>query len=201
MREDLTEVAVVLDRSGSMAAMAGEAIGGFNAFLESQRRDPGEVRLSLVLFDHEITPVWTSAPLATVRPLDSATYEPRGTTALHDAVATTIDEVGQRLAAMPEAERPARVIVAILTDGMENASSRFRAYDVAKRIRHQREKYGWEFVFLAANQDAVVEAQKLAIAAVDAISFEASQSGIVAAHARLDAEVKLRKQRPRGPVN
>lgn len=201
MRDDLTEVAVVLDRSGSMSAMAEEAIGGFNAFLESQRQDPGEVRLSLVLFDHERIAVCTSAPLAAVRPLDAASYEPRGTTALHDAVATTIDAVGSRLAALPEAERPGRVIVAILTDGLENASSRYSAADVAKRIRHQREKYGWEFLFLGANQDVVLEAAKMAIPAADAIAFQGSGQGVAEAHARLDAEVKLRKQRPRSPVN
>ncbi len=201
MRDDLTEVAVVLDRSGSMSAMAEEAIGGFNAFLESQRQGPGEVRLWLVLFDHELIPVWTSAPLAAVRPLDAGSYVPRGTTALHDAVATTIDAVGQRLAALPEAERPGRVIVAILTDGQENASSRFTAAEVAQRIRHQREKYGWEFLFLGANQDVVSEAAKMAIPAADAIAFEASGRGVAEAHVRLDAEVRLRKQRLRSPVN
>lgn len=154
-----------------------------------------------MLFDHEITPVCESLPLAAVHPLNSSSYEPRGTTALYDAVATTIDAVGQRLDALPEAERPGRVIVAILTDGLENASSRYTARDVARRIHHQRKRYAWEFVYLGANQDAVLEAGKMAIAPQDAIAMSSAPGGVREAHARLDDEVKQRKQRPRGPVN
>lgn len=201
MREDLTEVAVVLDRSGSMEAIRSDAIGGFNAFLADQKKDEDELRLTLVLFNHEIDTIHARVPVAEVPPLDEATYVPAGTTALLDAVGRTVDELGERLAATPEAERPGQVVVAILTDGLENASRDYTPAQIRDRIRHQQADYGWEFLFLAAGQDAVVEGGNLDIPAGNAIAFEASPAGIREASSRLSDETTRRKRRGKKLVN
>jgi len=189
MRKDLTEVAVVVDRSGSMEAIREDAIGSFNAFLAQQKAGDGELRLTLVLFNHEVETPYFAAPVAAVPPLDAASYVPGGTTALLDAMGRTIDELGARLAATPEAERPGKVLVAVLTDGLENASRDYTLRQVRHRVRRQREKYGWEFFFLAANQDAVLEGGRLAIPAADAVAFTATSSGVHEASRRLGEKV------------
>lgn len=189
MRSDLTEIAFVLDRSGSMNPIAADAIGGFNTFLASQQSLPGEARLTLVLFDHEYLVTHNNVDIRSVPPLDSAAYVPRGMTALLDAVGRTIDDVGARLATTPEEQRPAKMIVAILTDGQENASRDYSFATLASMIKHQQEKYSWEFLFLAANQDAIAAAGALSIQPKDAISFQATGQGVRQAHAALNARV------------
>lgn len=193
MKKDHAHISFILDRSGSMHSLCSEAIGGFNAFVESQRAAPGTADLSLLLFDHEYTPVLENVDLRTVQPLTAETYQPRGTTALLDAIGRTIDDLGTRLAALPERARPGKVIVAILTDGFENASRRYTRERVSAQIRHQQEKYDWEFVFLAANQDAIASAAALSIAAGDAVSFDATAAGVREAYAMLDREVSRRR--------
>lgn len=163
MKKDSAEIVFVLDRSGSMSSMAKEAIGGFNAFIEEQKKLPGDAKLTLVLFDHEYQLVYGGKDIKSVEPLCDHTYVPRGTTALLDACGRTIDDVGKRLSEMIEEDRPGKVLVAILTDGLENASSDFTKAKISEMISHQREKYSWEFVFLAANQDAISEATKIGI--------------------------------------
>jgi uncharacterized protein YegL len=125
MNANLCEIGFVLDRSGSMESMRLEAIGGFNAFLASHQKAAGEAKLTLVLFDHEYIVTHDGRPVKEVPALDPRTYVPRGTTALLDASGRTINTIGERLDKMPEAERPGKVIVSILTDGLENASQEF----------------------------------------------------------------------------
>jgi hypothetical protein len=144
-----------------------------------------------VLFDHEYLVVHNNIAICAVPPLDSNTYVPRGMTALLDAVGRTIDDVGARLAATPEAERPAKVIVAILTDGQENASRDYTFAKVSAMIKHQQEKYSWEFLFLAANQDAIAAAGALSIHAKDAIAFQATGQGIRNANMVVSERVAL----------
>ncbi len=115
--------------------------------------------------------------ISEVAPLDATTYLPRGSTALLDAIGRTIDDLGRRLAATPEPERPAKVIVSILTDGYENASQKYTQADIAARIRRQRDQYSWQFLFLGANQDAIATATKLSIAANDAATYQADAAG------------------------
>ena len=173
----LTEIAFVLDRSGSMSAVAQSAAAGFNEFLRDQQAAPGQARFTLVLFDDEYLVPAAAVPIAEMVPLDAGTYVPRGSTALLDAIGRTVDDLGRRLAATPAPERPAKVIVAILTDGYENASHRYSQQDIARRIRHQRDKYGWEFLFLGANQDAIATAAGMNIAAANAATFQADAAG------------------------
>lgn len=177
MNNNLVHVACVIDRSGSMSSVRSDAIGGFNTFLEEQKKGPGEAVLTLVLFDHEYQVVHDAVPVASVAPLDETTYVPRGTTALLDAIGRMIDDLGARLAAMPEEERPAGVIVAILTDGAENASMEYSHARVAEMIEHQRTVYNWSFVFLAANQDAINEAEKMNMDPALAFRYDATAHG------------------------
>ena len=174
-----TEIAFILDRSGSMQSMTHAAIAGFNEFLKAQQAtvdDQGQpipATFSLILFDHEYLPVYNRQDIQTACPLTLETYVPRGSTALLDAIGRTIDHIGQELAATPEADRPAKVIIAILTDGAENASRHFSMEDINQRITHQTGKYQWEFMFLGANQDAIATAARMGIHAHHAATFAA----------------------------
>jgi uncharacterized protein YegL len=163
MKENLTELIFILDRSGSMGTMMKEAIGGFNSFLEEQKKLPGEAKLTLALFDNHYDLMCNGKDIKCVEPLDERTYVPRGTTALLDAIGRTVDDVGRRLNDTPENERPSKVLVAILTDGLENASRDYSRNKINDIITHQRGKYSWEFLFLAANQDAIDAGTKIGI--------------------------------------
>lgn len=185
MNSNLTEIVCIIDRSGSMAAIQRDAIGGFNSFLAGQKRLDGEASLTLVLFDHEYERVLDGVPLSEVGPLTPFTYVPRGSTALLDAVGRTIDEVGRRLAATAENERPGKILVCILTDGLENASRFYGRRRIQEMIEHQQAKYGWEFQFLAANQDAFAEARRMGIAQRDAAPFVADSEGVKEAFSAL----------------
>jgi hypothetical protein len=195
MQADLTLIVYILDRSGSMQPLAGDAIGGFNAFLASQQQQPGRADFTLVLFDHEYLVPVARMDITKVAPLDSKSYVPRGQTALLDAVGRTIDDVGKQLAETPEDQRPGKVIVAIFTDGLENASRDYTYDRVSQMIRHQQETYSWEFLFLAANQDAVVSAAKLAIPAPNAMNFAASPAGVRLSQTMLDEAITTRRQK------
>ena len=160
-----TEIAFILDRSGSMNSCQQAAIAGFNQFLDDQQKTEGLAKLTLVLFDDEYLVAVSSIPVQEVVPLTDDTYQPRGCTALLDAIGQTVDDLGRRLAALTEKDRPGQVIVAILTDGLENASQRFNWKEIAGMIKHQTDTYKWIFLFLGANQDAIATAANLSIAA------------------------------------
>lgn len=178
MRENLTEMVFVLDRSGSMSGLAADTIGGFNELIEKQKKIEGHAYVTTVLFDHEYEVLHDHVALEEVAPLTDKEYFARGSTALLDAVGRTIDAVGARLAAAPEEERPAHVVFVITTDGMENSSREYTAQRVRGMIEHQQQKYSWQFVFLGANMDAVSEARKLGISAKYAADFTPSHSGV-----------------------
>lgn len=177
MKAGYTHITVVLDRSGSMQAIRTDAIGGFNQFLKDQQALPGEATLSLVQFNGEIFLQHEFTPLAEVKPLDEHTFIPQGNTALLDALGLAIYRTGQRLAALAEADRPEKVLVVVLTDGMENASRHYTPEKVAQMIRHQEKAYGWDFLFLAANQDAITTANGMGLAADRAVDFSATGHG------------------------
>lgn len=189
MQNDLTEIAYVLDRSGSMQTLVSDAIGGFNSFLSSQQQLEGRANFTLVLFDHEYLVVHKSVDIGQVPPLDARTYVPRGQTALLDAVGRTIDDVGAHLAKLPEAQRPAKVIIAIFTDGLENASRVYTTERLAESIKHQQDVYKWEFLFLAANQDAIATAKTMAIPAAQAMTFAFSPTGVRESQEKLSQRV------------
>lgn len=178
MRENLTEMIFVLDRSGSMRSLTADTIGGFNELIEKQKKLEGDAYVTTVLFDHEYELLHDHVALKDVAPLTDREYFARGSTALLDAVGRTINTVGARLAATPEEERPAHVVFVITTDGMENASREYTAKQVREMVEHQQQKYSWQFVFLGANMDAVSEAGKLGISASHAANFAPSQRGV-----------------------
>jgi hypothetical protein len=190
MKEGLSAIICIIDRSGSMELIKTDAIGGFNAFLEEQKKLPGEATLTYVQFNHESEVILENKPLQEVEPITEREYQPAGMTALLDAVGTTIDAAGKRLAAMPEKQRPKNVIVAILTDGHENASKTYTLSDIKERITHQKENYAWDFIFLGANQDAFDEAAKIGIDQKDSFQFDATKEGIKEAYVNLSSSVK-----------
>lgn len=195
MNPNLTEIAYILDRSGSMAPMTEAAITGFNAFLQQQLDEPGDANLTLLLFDNEFLHPNQRTPLQEVRPLDATVYVPRGRTSLLDAIGQTIDELGKTLAKESEKKRPGKVIVVIYTDGYENSSTRYSLGKINEMITHQREKYGWEFMFLAANQDAIATAAQMGIARHMSSSVEFSAKGMCDSSAAFARKVKaIRKQ-------
>jgi uncharacterized protein YegL len=198
MNDHLTDIAFILDRSGSMQSMVVPAIEGFNRLLRDQQQEPGSARFTLVLFDDQYEVPYHSVPIAEVVELDTSCYVPRGSTALLDAIGRTIDELGVKLAATPEDLRPGQVIVAILTDGEENASRRFTWRDVAKRIRHQTEKYDWKFLFLGANQDAIATAAKMSIHAADAANFSMNAASYGATQQAVNRKLRAVRRMKQG---
>ena len=175
--KDVVEIAFILDRSGSMGSMLVEAVSGFNGFVKEQQKVPGEANLTLVLFNQMYEVPYSSKRLADVKPLTQKAYYPNGTTALLDAVGRTIDDLGKRLAAMPEADRPRQVIVVILTDGLENASNDYKADRIKAMIGHQQAQYSWKFLFLAANQDAFASADAIGIPKSAAMNYSHTPDG------------------------
>ena len=156
-----TDITMVLDRSGSMQSIKDDTIGGFDAFISEQRRLPGRCTVSLVQFDNVYEEVYTGRDLADV---PSLTLVPRGSTAMLDAIGRAVNATGARLAAMPEDRRPGTVIVGIMTDGLENASREF-TYPMVKAVIEQQEQvYGWTFMYMGANQDAIEVGASLGVA-------------------------------------
>lgn len=176
-----TDVTIILDRSGSMEAIATDVIGAFNQFLAAQQREPGDCRLTLVQFDNVYETVYSSTPIADVPKLTTKTFVPRGSTALLDAIGRTIDDTGRRLSALPESDRPDRVLIVIITDGLENSSSDYTRDRVLEMITTQRDVYYWTFLFLAANQDAIEAGARIGVGAAHSMNWNATGAGVAAA--------------------
>lgn len=176
MKAGLTEIICVIDKSGSMDSLKSDAIGAFNTFLEQQKALPGEAKITLTLFDTDYKIVHNGVPIASVPALTLDTYVPGGMTALLDAAGRTIDKVGERLKATPENDRPEKVLMVILTDGEENSSHEYTRQQLFDKITHQKAKYNWEFIFLAANQDAIQAGQSIGVS--HNFAYAATSKGI-----------------------
>ncbi|MCA1030215.1 VWA domain-containing protein [Bacillus timonensis] len=177
MKKNLTEIIFLLDRSGSMAGLEADTIGGFNSFIERQRQRPGDTIVTTVLFDHHYEVLWNGINIQEAN-LTNEQYFVRGSTALLDAIGKTIVDVGYRLSNTEEKERPDKVILVITTDGEENASNEFTYNKIKEMIQHQQEVYSWEFIFLGANIDVEQEAFNLGIDKDCSFSFDATKEGI-----------------------
>ena len=151
-RADLTHLYFLLDRSGSMQSIKSDTEGGFAAFVEEQRQAPGECRVTLAQFDDRYEVVYSRRDLADVPPLE---LQPRGSTALLDSMGRLITEAGQELAALPEDQRPGTVVVAVMTDGHENASREWDHPAIKSLVEQQSDQWGWQFLYLGADQDAI----------------------------------------------
>lgn len=174
MRNDYTHITAVLDRSGSMGTCIADTIGGFNTFLKKQVEAPGFATMTVVLFDHDYDAVCHGRPVAEVPPLTESTYIPRGSTALLDAMGRAITYTGALLESKPEAERPAKVVMLIITDGHENASHDYTRARIAEMVKHQTDVYRWDFVYLGATADAITVAGTYGINVMRAARYDTS---------------------------
>ena len=177
MKKNLTELVFILDRSGSMSGLEADTIGGFNAMLEKQKAEPGEAFVSTVLFDHETEVIHDRLDIQKIEPMTRNEYYVRGCTALLDAVGGAIHHIGNVHKYAREEDRPEKTLFVITTDGMENASRKYSYEKVREMIQRQKEKYGWEFIFLGANIDAAKEAARFGIGAEYAADYHADSQG------------------------
>lgn len=176
-RNNTTELVFILDRSGSMAGLEADTIGGFNAMIEKQRKEDGECYVSTVLFDGVSEVLHDRVKLSEIEPMTDEDYTVRGSTALIDAIGGAIRHIGNiHKYARPE-DVPAHTMFIITTDGMENASHKYTSERVKNMIERQKEKYGWEFLFIGANIDAVETAARYGISKERAVNYKADKRG------------------------
>ena len=178
MKKNLTEMVFILDKSGSMAGLEADTIGGFNSMIERQKNEAGEAIVSTVLFSNESTVIHDRVDIRKIEPLNSRQYYVGGSTALIDAIGCAIHHIGNVHKYAREEDRPEHTIFVITTDGMENASYRYSSDEVKKMVERQQKKYGWEFLFLGANIDAVETAGKYGIAPNRAVRFHNDRKGV-----------------------
>ncbi len=173
----MTELVFILDRSGSMSGLEKDTIGGFNTMIEKQRREDGQALVSTVLFDNESVVIHDRLPLDRVPPLTEKEYYTCGCTALLDAVGGAIHHIGNVHKYARKEDVPEKTLFIITTDGYENASRRYDYEKVRHMIQHEKEKYGWEFLFLGANIDAAAEAKRFGIDADRAATYKCDAAG------------------------
>ena len=172
----LTELVFVIDRSGSMGGLESDTIGGYNATLQRHRQLDGECTVSTVLFDNEAEVICDRLPIAQVRPMTAADYQVRGCTALLDALGGSMRHISRVQRYMPQGHKAEQVIFVVITDGMENASSRYTYAQVRAAVEKHRAE-GWEFLFLGANIDAAAEANRFGISADHAVNYKCDEKG------------------------
>lgn len=177
MKSDLTELVFILDRSGSMAGLESDTIGGYNALLAKQKQDAGEAVVTTVLFDDNYELLHDRINVRGVAPITEQEYFVRGSTALLDAIGKTICKIGNVQKQTSEDLRAGKVIFVITTDGMENASCEYSSAKIKQLIEKQKAKYGWEFIFLGANIDAIATAERFGIDASRAANYRADSKG------------------------
>ena len=194
---NITELVFILDRSGSMGGLESDTIGGFNALLEKQKKQDGKAYVSTVLFDHEIEVLHDRLPIDEVEPLTDKDYTVRGCTALLDAIGKSVRHIGNiHKYARPE-DVPAHTMFVITTDGMENASREFSGKDIKKLIEKQKERYGWEFLFIGANIDAIATAKAFGISEDRSVNYRADSAGTnVVYQAMCEAVSSVRRGKP-----
>ena len=199
MKKNLTEIVFILDRSGSMAGLEGDTIGGFNAMIEKQKGEPGEAYVSTVLFDNVSEVIHDRVDIRRIEPMTDRDYYVRGCTALLDAVGKSIHHIGNVHKYAREEDRPEKTIFIITTDGMENASREYNYPRLKALIERQKALYGWEFIFLGANIDAAKEAARFGIRADRAANYHADRRGTAVIYeAMSEAVCSVRANRPMG---
>lgn len=198
-KNNTTELVFILDRSGSMAGLESDTIGGFNALIEKQRKEDGECYVSTVLFDNVSEVLHDRIPLKDVPKMTEADYTVRGCTALIDAIGGAIHHIGNiHKYARPE-DVPAHTMFVITTDGLENASHRYSSDEVKKMIEREKEQYGWEFLFIGANIDAVETAKNIGIGRNRAVNYRADKQGTQVLYETVSATIGM--QRRAGVIN
>ncbi|HHZ00598.1 MAG TPA: hypothetical protein PLV23_08410 [Sedimentibacter sp.] len=178
MKSNLTELVFILDRSGSMAGLETDTIGGFNSVLDKQKKEEGDALVTTVLFDHDYELLHDRINIKNLEGISAKEYYVRGTTALLDAMGRTINYIGNAISDTAKEDRPDKVVFVIITDGMENSSQEFSKDKVKAMIEKQKKEYSWEFVFLGANMDAIKTAADFGIDEDRASNFCADSQGI-----------------------
>ena len=197
MKKNLTEIVFILDRSGSMSGLEDDTIGGFNSMIRKQKSEDGEAYISTILFDNVSEVIHDRVDIQKVKPMTRGDYYVRGCTALLDAVGKAIHHIGNVHKYAREEDRPEKTLFVITTDGMENASKEYTYERVRKMIEHEKEKYGWEFLFLGANIDAAKEAARFGICADRAANYHADKKGTAVVYeAMSEAVCSVRGGRP-----
>lgn len=185
----ITEVVFIMDRSGSMSGLEADTIGGFNSMLEKQKKEDGSVIWSTVIFDDVSEVIHDRMSIEDINPLTEDEYYVRGMTALFDAVGGSIHHIGNVHKYAREDDRPDKTIFIITTDGMENASVVYSSHDVKRMIKRQQERYGWEFIFLGANMDAVEAAGRIGIRRDRAARFHNDEIGVALNYSVVSEEI------------
>lgn len=199
MKKNLTELVFILDRSGSMRGLEQDTIGGFNSMIERQKRESGEAFVSTILFDNDCAVIHDRVDIQHIAPLTEKEYYVRGCTALLDAIGGAIHHIGNVHKYARTEDVPEHTLFVITTDGMENASRRYSSDRVKAMIQYEKEKYGWEFLFLGANIDAVETAGHFGIDADRAVNYHADAEGTQLNYQVLaDAITEVRCNRPLG---
>ena len=177
MKKNLTEIVFILDRSGSMGGLESDTIGGYNSLIEKQKREEGEAFISTVLFDDTCEVLHDRVALEQIKPMTDNEYYVRGCTALLDALGGAIHHIGNVHKYAREEDRPKKTLFIITTDGQENSSRRYTYEKVKRMVERQKEKFGWEFLFLGANIDAIAEASRFGIKADRAVNYKCDSAG------------------------
>lgn len=193
MKKDITEIVFILDKSGSMAGLESDTIGGMNSMLNKQKKAEGEAFITTVLFNHHIEIVHDRINVKGISPMTESDYEVGGTTALLDAIGFSIQKIVNVQKYTNQEERANKVLFVITTDGMENASCEFSSDKIKKLIQHQKERYGWNFIFLGANIDAIATAATFGIEEDFAVEYHADNIGTQVNYETVsEAVVKIR---------
>ncbi len=197
MKKDLTELVFILDRSGSMAGLEADTIGGFNSLITKQKQVPGQCLVSTVLFDNVSQVLHDRVPLERIEPMTDRDYTVRGCTALLDAMGSAIRHIGNVHKYARDEDVPEHTLFVITTDGMENASRKYTAQRVKAMLERQKEQYGWEFLFLGANMDAVATARQFGIHQDRAVRYHSDSQGTQLNYQVLSQTVcTIRESRP-----
>ena len=191
MKKGLTEIVFILDRSGSMSGLEADTIGGYNSLIEKQKKEAGEAYISTLLFDDECEVLHDRVSLSKVKPMTEEEYYVRGCTALLDALGGAIHHMGNVHKYAREEDRPEKTLFIITTDGQENSSRKYDYKKVKHMVERQKEKFGWEFLFLGANIDAIAEAGRFGIQADRAVNFHCDEKGTAINYKALSETVSL----------
>lgn len=194
MRKGLTEIVFILDRSGSMGGLESDTIGGYNSLIAKQKKEEGEACISTVLFDDECEVLHDRVKLENIRPMTDKEYYVRGCTALLDAIGGAIHHIGNVHKYAREEDRPEKTLFIITTDGQENSSRRYSYKKVKQMVERQKKKYGWEFLFLGANIDAIAEAERFGIKADRAVNYHCDKAGTAVNYKALSKAVSCVRQ-------
>jgi hypothetical protein len=197
VKKDLTELVFILDMSGSMAHLTDDTIGGFNSVLKEHNDGRGEVLVTTYLFNNDSKMIHDRLPIASVPPMTEKDYSARGCTALLDAIGGAINHIVGIHRYIREEDIPEHTIFVITTDGMENASHKYSADHIRDKIRHEQDKYGWEFLFLAANIDAIETAEAYGIDKSRAVNYHADREGTEQVYEAVNCATRIVRERRR----